>query len=180
MFIFTAAPGFLLAATVKSAYNVLVSPEGDRVSRKLNYRSFLMLTSFASLKKRRKTLQEKTRYFYGLLEESPHWRKITDKGCLRITACENWRESTFIAPIVPLLTREGRCVDLRNKLFRNGFLAHSARYPAVPKDAERVRVVIHVDNSEDHIEGLVKAIIEWACDELNEKQSSVLEARARL
>ncbi|KAJ5289169.1 pyridoxal phosphate-dependent transferase [Penicillium angulare] len=158
MFIFTAAPGFLLAATVKSAYNVVTGTDGDF---------------------RRRSLQENVRYFYGLLEESPEWPQIKDKGCLKLTSSKDWKSSSFLAPIVPLVTRERRCVDLRNKLFQNGFLVHSARFPAVPRDAERVRVVIHVDNTKAQITSLVKTIIEWASNELEENSSSY-ETRARL
>ncbi|KAB8216635.1 pyridoxal phosphate-dependent transferase [Aspergillus novoparasiticus] len=155
MFIFTAAPGFLLAATVKSAYNILTGPEGDS---------------------RRRKLQDNIRFFYDLLEREPRWHQAREAGFLRVTSGANWRSESFITPIVPFVTKVGKCTQLRDTLRRRGFLVHGVRFPAVPKDSERVRIVIHAENTKEQMTALVKAIIDWASSQMREGVPSSSES----
>jgi 8-amino-7-oxononanoate synthase len=73
----------------------------------------------------------------------------------------------FKSPIVPVLTKAGKAYNLRAWLLREGFSTWGLAYPIVPKGEDRVRVVIHADNSDSQIERFVDAIMQWALDQEN-------------
>ncbi|KAK6811255.1 hypothetical protein RU639_013108 [Aspergillus parasiticus] len=160
MFIFTTAPTFLMAATVKAAYNILSSEDG---------------------KLRRLRLQQNMRYFYELLERQPQWQLIQQEGHISLPCAGNWKNAQFLTPIIPLITKEGKCVDLRNKLRQESLSAIAVKFPAVSKDSERVRVVMHADNTEEQISTLVKTVIDWASSQtLKPETASSVVLRSRI
>ncbi|GAB1526917.1 hypothetical protein RhiTH_010091 [Rhizoctonia solani] len=63
-------------------------------------------------------------------------------------------------PIVPILTPHPR--QLAQHLRERGFLARPITHPTVPKGEERVRVCLHAANTEEEVDGLVDALLEWA------------------
>ncbi|KAH7341294.1 pyridoxal phosphate-dependent transferase [Rhizoctonia solani] len=63
-------------------------------------------------------------------------------------------------PIVPILTPYPR--PLAQHLRERGFLARPITHPTVPKGEERVRVCLHAANTEEEVDGLVGALVEWA------------------
>ncbi|CAE6479570.1 unnamed protein product [Rhizoctonia solani] len=63
-------------------------------------------------------------------------------------------------PIVPILTPYPR--PLAQHLRERGFLARPITHPTVPKGEERVRVCLHAANTEEEVDGLVDALVEWA------------------
>ncbi|KEP52045.1 8-amino-7-oxononanoate synthase [Rhizoctonia solani 123E] len=63
-------------------------------------------------------------------------------------------------PIVPILTPYPR--PLAQHLREHGFLARPITHPTVPKGEERVRICLHAANTEEEVDGLVDALVEWA------------------
>ncbi|CUA70882.1 8-amino-7-oxononanoate synthase [Rhizoctonia solani] len=63
-------------------------------------------------------------------------------------------------PIVPILTPHPR--RLAQHLRERGFLARPITHPTVPKGEERVRICLHAANTEEQVDGLVDALVEWA------------------
>ncbi|KAG8740245.1 hypothetical protein FRC12_016072 [Ceratobasidium sp. 428] len=70
-------------------------------------------------------------------------------------------EETYLpTPIVPILTPFPR--PLAQHLYQRGFLARPITHPTVPKGEERVRICLHAANTEEEVDGLVDALVEWA------------------
>ncbi|KAJ1308031.1 hypothetical protein OPQ81_002101 [Rhizoctonia solani] len=61
-------------------------------------------------------------------------------------------------PIVPILTPHPR--QLAQHLRERGFLARPITHPTVPKGEERI--CLHAANTEEQVDGLVDALVEWA------------------
>ncbi|KAI0045743.1 PLP-dependent transferase [Auriscalpium vulgare] len=81
-------------------------------------------------------------------------------------------------PIFPILT----CypLALAAMLQAHGYAAQPIPYPAVPKGQERIRVVIHADNTEEELRAFVTLIYQWALAQkapaLREKDAAVATA----
>ena len=63
--------------------------------------------------------------------------------------------------IIPIITKQGQCHKLQQRLQGYGFRTHAIRYPAVPKKEERVRLMLHADNKPDEIRGFARVLMEW-------------------
>ena len=63
-------------------------------------------------------------------------------------------------PIVPVLTPHPR--PLAAHLRARGLSARPITWPTVPKGADRIRVCLHASNSQQDVDRLVGAIVEWA------------------
>lgn len=64
-------------------------------------------------------------------------------------------------PIVPLfIGDEKKCIVATEKLFDRGFFVSCARWPAVPKNASRIRVTISANHTTDQIDSLVVACVD--------------------
>lgn len=85
-------------------------------------------------------------------------------GRLNVNAAQDWRNMEFISPIIPLLTKPGFSHSLYDRLTACGFFSLEVGYPVVPRNKERVRVIIHADNAEREVDGLVDAVVTWAAD----------------
>lgn len=72
----------------------------------------------------------------------------------------------FISPIIPLIVKPGKSGGLKERLCQDGFWANAVRFPAVEKDTERVRGVMHADNTEEQIKALVRTIVEWGSSQM--------------
>jgi 8-amino-7-oxononanoate synthase len=70
----------------------------------------------------------------------------------------------FISPIIPMLTKVGLSHSLEDRLADCGFFSLEVGYPVVAKEKERVRVIMHADNSEHEVDSLVDVIVNWAAD----------------
>ncbi|KAE8382957.1 pyridoxal phosphate-dependent transferase [Aspergillus bertholletiae] len=141
-FMFTTAPAFTFFATIKAAVTVMSSEDGDW---------------------RRKQLQDRVYHFYDLLFHHPQWEHIRRSGILSIPTAEQFlKRPSFLVPIIPIITRPGHSHALEKWLLDRGMHSHGVRYPVVPMAKERVRVMMHVDNTAEQIETLVKSIMEWA------------------
>lgn len=91
---------------------------------------------------------------------------MQSRGTIGVPA---WRIAHFTngfqSPIVPVLTKSGKSYNLRAWLLKIGFLSWGLAYPIVPQGEDRVRVVIHANNSHSQIEGFVDAIMQWALEQ---------------
>lgn len=83
---------------------------------------------------------------------------------MRVLAAETWKNMEFISPIIPLLTKPGLSHSLEDRLTGCGFFSLEVGYPVVAKEKERVRVIIHADNTESEVDGLIDAVVNWATD----------------
>lgn len=75
-----------------------------------------------------------------------------------------------LSPIVPALTSKPR--PLAAHLQTLGFLVRPITYPTVPKGQDRVRICLHAANNFGEVDGLSKALVEWAYE--NQKEGSGL------
>ncbi|KAG8988482.1 hypothetical protein FRB95_003110 [Tulasnella sp. JGI-2019a] len=67
--------------------------------------------------------------------------------------------SQLTSPIIPLLTCNPR--PLAAHLQRREILARPITYPTVPKGQDRVRICLHTNNTEEDIDRLISAVLEW-------------------
>lgn len=78
-----------------------------------------------------------------------------------------WETQPFLSPIIALVTVQSEKAGiLRNKLDDASYLTNVVHFPVVPKGMDRVRLVVHANNTEKEIEGVVKLITEWIAAEL--------------
>ncbi|KAL2206904.1 PLP-dependent transferase [Sarocladium strictum] len=149
-YIFTTGPTFMNLAAVKAAYKILESPEGQQ---------------------RRDRLQSIIPHFYACIERHPDWAEVKASGTFRLLKSSKYgsRVSKSLVPIVLLLTKQGICIQLADHLLHHGILVHAIHYPAVPLAAERLRIVLHADNTESEIDDLVDILINWAMKNRSEQ-----------
>ncbi|GFF62458.1 8-amino-7-oxononanoate synthase [Aspergillus udagawae] len=139
--IFSTAPAFPTLAAVKAGYTILASNEGED---------------------RRIRLQNNIRRFHEGLTNHPEWPKFTQAGILRLPTEQTWGDGCFSAPIIPIITSVGQSAGLAEKLQEAGYWVNPVRYPIVPRDKERVRIVVHADNTDEQIDEVVDLIMIWA------------------
>ncbi|KAG8864782.1 hypothetical protein FRB96_003368 [Tulasnella sp. 330] len=68
-------------------------------------------------------------------------------------------ETSLTSPIIPLLTCNPR--PLAAHLQRSGILARPITYPTVPRSQDRVRICLHASNTEEEIDRLISAALDW-------------------
>jgi 8-amino-7-oxononanoate synthase len=126
---------------------------------------------------RRERLQKATSYFLQCFFKHPIWNQIKGSGTVGIANPGRLVSSDFQSPIVPVTTKAGKAYPLRAWLLREGFSSWGIAYPVVPKGEDRVRVVVHADNSHPQIERFVDAIMQWA---LEQEKSKKFDFKAQL
>ncbi|KAI2788222.1 hypothetical protein POX_e06235 [Penicillium oxalicum] len=150
--IFSTAPAFPCLAAVKGGYNIVASKEGDE---------------------RRLRLQNNLSNFYEKLTRHPTWAKCAFSGILSLPTEKVWRTGDFLTPIIPLVTEPGQASSLARKMQSAGYQVNPVFYPIVPRDKERVRLVMHADNTSAQIDEVVHLIMTWATSRLaNQLQRS--------
>lgn len=60
-----------------------------------------------------------------------------------------------------MMTRPGESDDLADTIRCAGYLINPVKYPIVPKGLERVRIMLHADNTDEQILDLVQVIVGW-------------------
>ena len=126
---------------------------------------------------RRQRLQKAISYLLQVFFKHPTWNLLKGSGTIGICNPGRLNSCDFQSPIVPVLTKPGRAYNLRAWLMREGFSSWGIAYPVVPKGEERVRVVVHADNSHPQIERFVDTIMQWA---LEQESTKDIETKARL
>ncbi|KAE8131576.1 pyridoxal phosphate-dependent transferase [Aspergillus pseudotamarii] len=139
--IFSTAPSFLTVLAVKAGYDLLASEEGE---------------------KRRRRLQKNLQFFYQTLTTSVEWKHAKEKGIFYLPTEKTWRSEPFLAPIAAIVTQPGKAKELAHHLHQGKYWVNPMNFPVVPKDKNRIRIVIHADNTEGQIEGIVRLLREWA------------------
>ncbi|KAL4897488.1 class II aminotransferase/8-amino-7-oxononanoate synthase [Aspergillus ambiguus] len=146
--VFSTAPSFVSAAAVRAAYDIIASDEG---------------------KNRRRRLQENVRHFYHRLTSHAKWPEVKRKGILYLPTEKSWGSGPFQSPIVPIVPRPGLAVDLGKHLEAAKYWVNTVHYPIVPKNMDRIRIVLHTDNDIRQIDHVVELIMEWAMKQMGRK-----------
>ena len=97
----------------------------------------------------------------ALLSLPPHLRapRPDDTPGVSITA-----RVDRATPIIPVFTSRPR--PLSAHLRTKGMNARPITWPTVPKGLDRVRVCLHANNSEEDVDRLATAMVEWARGEM--------------
>lgn len=85
---------------------------------------------------------------------------------------ESWESQRFVTHICPVWTpRPKNNFWLSFHLQLAGYAAYPVYFPIVPKQQERVRLVIHAGNTEEEIRGLVASICSFGKEMLEIEES---------
>ncbi|RAK77092.1 aminotransferase class I/II-fold pyridoxal phosphate-dependent enzyme [Aspergillus fijiensis CBS 313.89] len=156
--LFTTAPSFVTVAAIRAAYELLASKDGDR---------------------RRARLQHNIKFTYLTLTNHPQWEEAKDRGIIRLPTETGWRSRTFRSAIFALLTQPGKARSLAKPLKQAKFWVNAVDFPIVPRNMDRVRLMIHADNTEEQIGAVVQLIMRWAMGQM-ELETMNLDKVARL
>ncbi|KAJ2927519.1 hypothetical protein H1R20_g9575, partial [Candolleomyces eurysporus] len=135
---FTSAPAHVDMIGMKFCFDVLKSPEADRL---------------------RETVMDLSHFFMSHFAQST---RDIPKSVLSLLNSEtkNLNSRGLISPIFAIFSPD--VVALQNHLNKKGYAARALAPPAVPRGKERLRIVIHAGNSQEQIKSLVEALREWA------------------
>jgi 8-amino-7-oxononanoate synthase len=147
------APSFTLLAGARAGYD-------------------LLKTEYAAQARQR--LQHNTKFFLEELHSNPIWEEASDAGILRMPVYEEegWDSRPFVTHICPVWTpRPKNNIWLSFHLQLAGYAAYPVFFPIVPKQQERVRIIIHAGNTEEEIRGLVASICAFGEEMLEIEES---------
>ncbi len=77
----------------------------------------------------------------------------------------------LVSPIFPLLTSQS--LKLAEYLNSKGYVAQAIPFPIVPKGQERIRVVIHADNTFSDIDTFIAILLDWVMSHGYSKNTEV-------
>lgn len=128
---------------------------------------------------RRARLQHNIKFTYWTLTNHPQWEEAKDRGIIRLPTETGWRSRTFRSAIFALLTQPGKARSLAKPLKQAKFWVNAVDFPIVPRNMDRVRLMIHADNTEEQIGAVVQLIMRWAMGQM-ELETMNLDKVARL
>ncbi|KAF5250719.1 hypothetical protein FANTH_4162 [Fusarium anthophilum] len=131
--IFSTAPTFTTLAAVKVGYSILATIEGKRSNLNL---------------------------FYDAVSKHVSWQSFQNLGI--ITFPMKPTTDDVNSPIIPIIAPHGGAAALGEFLSKKMYRVLVVHFPVVPKDQERLRIVLHADHTSDQIHSLVDLIIEWS------------------
>lgn len=169
--IFSTAPSFVSAAAVRAGYDIIGSEEGENVSHSLHPE---ICPASTDNNQRRKRLQDHVYRFYRQLTSHPSWPQVKRKGTIYLPTEDTWHVGPFQSPIVPVVPRPDLAVDLGKYLEQEKYWVNTVHYPIVPNKMDRVRIVLHADNTPEQIDHLVELIVEWATKQMGKDRQAVL------
>ncbi|KAH6880201.1 hypothetical protein BKA70DRAFT_193440 [Coprinopsis sp. MPI-PUGE-AT-0042] len=76
------------------------------------------------------------------------------------------------SPIIPLLTSRPRSLSAL-VLCKHGINARPITWPTVTKGKDRVRICSHAGNAREEVDLLVRAVVEWAEEEVQKEAEEV-------
>ncbi|RAK83816.1 aminotransferase [Aspergillus costaricaensis CBS 115574] len=117
--------------------------------------------SSADGEQRRQRLRANIKIFPQLILMHPWRQALSNSGVLKFPSIEKTKNVEVFVAIIPIITEQGQCHKLQQRLQEYSFRTHAVRYPAVPKEEERVRLMLHADNQPDEIRGFVRVLREW-------------------
>ncbi|KAL3475859.1 pyridoxal phosphate-dependent transferase [Aspergillus californicus] len=169
--IFSTAPSFLTVSAVRAGYEILASEEGEKAGP-------LGLYSHSAKKlQRRHALQQNIHSFYHLLTTNKTWTHPFRKRVLYIPTETRWKTQPFLAPIIGLVTTQPEKAGLlADKLAEAHYFTNVVHFPIVPKGMDRIRLMIHADNTREQIAHVVELIVAWVAGEVGD----IKPARPRL
>ncbi|SJK99133.1 related to aminotransferase [Armillaria ostoyae] len=132
--IYTTSMPHLHLTAIKSTFEFLSGPEGDRL---------------------RKQVYECSQYFATKLRLA---LKGIPESVLAMCAGDRSKDP-LVSPIFPLLTSQA--MKLAEYLNSKGYVAQAIPFPVVPKGQERIRVVIHAENTLSDIDAFIAIILNW-------------------
>ncbi|KAK0439949.1 aminotransferase [Desarmillaria tabescens] len=145
----TSMPHFHLIA-IRSTFEFISGAEGDRVSIHFGNKS----TTAAGT----------------LLPNLGLALKDVPKSVLAMCAADRSKGS-LVSPIFPLLTNQS--LSLAEYLNSKGYSAQAIPFPAVPRGQERIRVVIHAENTFSSIDVFIGILLDWAMSQRSKKGKEV-------
>ncbi|KAJ5936192.1 PLP-dependent transferase [Penicillium verhagenii] len=138
--IFSTAPTFVTLAGIRAGYNLLASEIGHQ---------------------RRHKLERNVQLFHRLLQEHPTWQEGLKQGIISVVDGATRLSGPFYCPIIAIVTRPGESDGLANAIRSAGYSINPVKYPIVPKNLERVRIMLHADNTDGQLQDLVRVIAGW-------------------
>ncbi|PVH95311.1 5-aminolevulinate synthase [Periconia macrospinosa] len=154
--IYTTAPSFIVAASVRAGYKLLKDGQTEAGQ---------------------KHIQHLVKHFFKTITADPIWAKASKAGALSCPLAEDWEERAFVTHIVPIWTRPRYTYWLMFHLLLSKFCAYGVEYPTVPKGQSRVRVTFHANNTEAETDGLAQSICSWAREMLDLEEAEAGEDR---
>ncbi|PYH37797.1 aminotransferase class I/II-fold pyridoxal phosphate-dependent enzyme [Aspergillus neoniger CBS 115656] len=124
-------------------------------------RASIATLSSADGEQRRQRLRANIMLFHQLILMHPRRQALSISGVLKFPSIEHNKKGEAFVAIIPIITKQGQCHKLQQRLQEYGFRTHAVRYPAVPKDEEHVRLMLHADNKPDEIRGFARVLMEW-------------------
>ncbi|KAL8927713.1 MAG: hypothetical protein Q9208_002128 [Pyrenodesmia sp. 3 TL-2023] len=145
------APSFPLAAAGRAAFRVLRTEQSETA---------------------RGYLRDLTLFYLDTLTSNPIYKKANAKGLLRMPMHEDgdWHEVP-ITHIVPIWTKPKHAYYLSFHLVRDGINGTAIAFPVVARGEERVRILLHAQNTREEVMTLVRSICSWA-EEMLEIEAS--------
>jgi 8-amino-7-oxononanoate synthase len=165
----------LTVSAVRAGYEILASGEGEKVRTYKDdidlahvQRIHTQLTRLPSFQ-RRQTLQQNIYLFYHVLTTHKIWAHPHRKDVMYLPTEPTWQTQPFLSPIVPLVTAQSdKAGILADKLADANYLTNVVHFPIVPKGMDRIRLMVHADNTHEEIEGVINLIVGWITAELRE------------
>lgn len=91
---------------------------------------------------------------------------MVKSGILKFPSVEQQNELTFYVPIIPIVTAPGKCEKLQERLREHAYCTNAVQHPIVPRTEERIRFMMHAENTIDEIQGFIDVFFSWACESI--------------
>ncbi|GCB21984.1 hypothetical protein AAWM_04869 [Aspergillus awamori] len=76
-----------------------------------------------------------------------------------LSSADGKQNEEISVAIIPIMSEQGQCHKLQQRLQEYRFRTHVVIYPAVSKEEKRVRLMLHADNKPDEIRGFVHVLM---------------------
>lgn len=86
---------------------------------------------------------------------------VSNSSVLKFPSIEHNKNEEISVAIIPIMTEQGQCHKLQQRLRDYRFRTQAVLYPAVPKEEKRVRLMLHADNKPDEMRGFVHVLMNW-------------------
>ncbi|KAK0444623.1 aminotransferase [Desarmillaria tabescens] len=144
--IYTTSMPHLHLIAIRSTFEFISGTEGDRL---------------------RKQVYNCSQYFATKLQQA---LKGVPKSVLAMCAADRSKDP-LVSPIFPLLTNQS--LKLAEYLNSRGYAAQAIPFPVVPRGQERIRVVIHAENTLSDIDIFIGILLDWAMSQWYKKGKEV-------
>ncbi|KAK0444606.1 aminotransferase [Desarmillaria tabescens] len=144
--IYTTSMPHLHLIAIRSSFELISGAEGDRL---------------------RKQVCERSQYFATKLQQA---LKGVPKSVLAMCATDR-NKDPLVSPMFPLLTNQP--LKFEEYLNSKGYPAQAIPFPIVPRGQERVRVVIHAENTLSDIDVFVGILLDWGMSQWYSKGKEV-------